>query len=85
MKNRQILFIGANNFARPQFGSSPGNWTAQDDCEALQKLIIGRRLDIQALISEIHAPADAPDVYLRLAYDYINFPIGVLFDWNTII
>jgi 2-desacetyl-2-hydroxyethyl bacteriochlorophyllide A dehydrogenase len=76
-----VSIIGANNFARPKFDSSPGNWTSKDDCEALLKLIAGGRLDLKSLISEVYSPNEAPDVYSRLAFDNKNFPIGVLFDW----
>lgn len=77
-----VTIVGANNFARPRYESSPGNWTARDDCEALLRLRAGGRLSFAPLISEIRAPEDAPDVYRRLAFDYGNFPIGVLFDWT---
>jgi 2-desacetyl-2-hydroxyethyl bacteriochlorophyllide A dehydrogenase len=79
-----VSLIGANNFARPDYESSPGNWTGQDDCRALLKLMAGGRLDFQPLINEIHSPADAPAVYHRLAHDMQNFPIGVLFDWGKL-
>lgn len=76
-----VMLIGANNFARPRYESRPGNWTAADDCAALLKGIAGGRLNFRDMISEVHAPAEAPEVYHRLAFDR-EFPIGVLFDWK---
>lgn len=75
--------IGANNLARPQFESRPGNWTAYDDNYAIQKLLHFHKLDMRPLINEIHSPQNAPAVYDRLLYSK-EFPIGVLFDWNRI-
>ena len=77
-----VSLIGANNFARPEYESHPGNWTIQDDCRALIKLIKGNRIDINKIIQETHTPENAPAVYKRLAEDYGNFPVGVLFDWT---
>lgn len=76
-----VHVIGANNFARPAFESRPGNWTAEDDLFALQKLLHTGRLDLRPLISEVHPPEDAAAVYDRLLHDR-DFPIGVLFDWT---
>lgn len=75
--------IGANNLARPQNESRPGNWTGFDDNFAIQKLLHFKMIDMKPLISEIHSPAEAPAVYDRLVHDK-TFPIGVLFDWNQI-
>lgn len=77
-----VTVIGANNSARPQYESQPGNWTGRDDCMALQRLLRGGRLSFEKLISEIHSPANAPEVYARLAEG--KFPIGVLFDWKQL-
>lgn len=75
--------LGANNWARPEHDSQPGNWTAEDDIFALQKLIHSGRLNLSPLVSEIHAPQDAPQVYDRLLNDK-DFPIGVLYNWSLI-
>ncbi|MHB9034149.1 MAG: zinc-binding dehydrogenase, partial [Anaerolineae bacterium] len=79
-----VALIGANNDARPRLESAPGNWTARDDCQALLKLMAGGRLNLAPLISEIHSPLEAPEVYRRLAFEYGSFPIGVLFDWSRL-
>jgi Threonine dehydrogenase and related Zn-dependent dehydrogenases len=76
-----VTIVGANNFARPQSESSPHNWTFRDDCEAMLKLLKSNRLDVKSLLSEVHSPTEAPEVYHRLAFDQ-NFPIGVAFDWS---
>lgn len=75
--------IGANNLARPQWESQPGNWTAYDDNYAIQKMMHFNKLNMKPLINEIHSPKDAPAVYDRLLNSK-NFPIGVLFDWNQV-
>lgn len=78
-----INLIGANNFARPKFESQPGNWTAEDDIDAMLRLISYGRMDLKPLINEIHSPTEAPEVFERLANDK-NFPIGVVFDWRRL-
>lgn len=77
-----VTIVGANNFARPNYESSPGFWTFADDCKALLQLMATGRINIKSVISEIHVPDEAPDVYHRLAFDYKNFPLGVAFDWT---
>ena len=42
------------------------------------------RLNLAPLVSEIHSPHEAPEVYRRLAFEYGSFPIGVLFDWTRL-
>lgn len=76
-----ISLIGAHTLARPKVESSPGLWTDRDDLTAVLHLLRGGRLDLRRVIHEIHAPAEAPEVYRRLADDP-QFPIGVLFDWT---
>lgn len=80
---RGISLIGAHTQARPRVESSPSLWTDDDDLKAVLSLIKGNRLDFKGMISEIRSPAEAPEVYARLANDR-NFPIGVLFDWSRI-
>lgn len=78
-----IEMYGAHTFARPDHESYPGHWTHQDDCAALLKLISAGRLNMHALISEVHAPQEAPSVYTRMLNER-NFPVGVAFDWTKI-
>ena len=78
-----ISLIGAHTKARPNDESAPGLWTDEDDLKTVLNLILGKRLNFKDMIFEIHSPADAPEVYKRLANDK-NFPIGVLFDWSKI-
>ena len=78
-----VQLIGANNFARPKFESQPGNWTAEDDVNAMLRLIAYGRMDLKPLISEIHSPTEATEVFNRLA-EGKNFPIGVVFDWRKL-
>ncbi|MBR2612486.1 MAG: zinc-binding alcohol dehydrogenase [Clostridia bacterium] len=80
---RGISLIGAHTMARPKNDSSCGLWTDRDDLHALMKLILGKRVNFQGMIQEIHSPAEAGEVYTRLATEK-NFPIGVLFDWKEI-
>lgn len=80
---RGISLIGAHTNMRPDFESSAGLWTDVDDLKAIVNLIKGKRLNFKDIVSEIHSPADANEVFNRLASDK-NFPVGVLFDWNKI-
>lgn len=78
-----ISLIGAHTIARPKMESSAGLWTNSDDLQAVLNLIKGKRLNFKDMISEIHSPSEAGQVYDRLAKDK-NFPIGVLFDWRNV-
>ena len=40
-------------------------------------------MNFKDMISEVHSPAKAQEVFTRLAEEK-NFPIGVLFDWNLV-
>ena len=77
-----VRLIGAHNFVRPKVESYPGHWTMEDDCLCIMDLAVGGRIDIKSIISEIHKPEEAPEVFARLANDHYNFPLGVLFDWT---
>ncbi|MBO5788345.1 MAG: zinc-binding dehydrogenase [Clostridia bacterium] len=80
---RGVSLIGAHTMARPERESSPGLWTDEDDLRTVLHLIKGGRMNFKDMIFEIHSPADANEVYNRLASEK-NFPIGVLFDWSRI-
>lgn len=77
-----IQLIGAHSGARPMLESQPGNWTEMDDCKVTLAYLSKKRLDFQSMISEIHTPEDAPEVYSRLVKN--ELPTGVLFDWNRL-
>lgn len=78
-----ITLVGAHTIARPKQESRPGFWTETDDCRAALRMLAGERLNVRDIIHEIHSPLEAEAVYERLANDS-NFPIGVIFDWNTL-
>ena len=78
-----ISLIGAHTMARPKHESSDRLWTEKDDLKTLFNLIRGGRLNFKDMISELHSPAKAQEVFTRLAEEK-NFPIGVLFDWNLV-
>jgi len=75
-----ITMIGAHTMARPKQESSNGWWTEKDDATAILELIRHDRLDLACLVNEVHAPAEAPEVFTRLANER-EFPI-VQFDWE---
>ena len=78
-----ISLIGAHTVARPKVESSSGLWTDEDDLKNVMNLVKGKRLNFKDMISEIHSPEEANEVFNRLATEK-NFPIGVLFDWKMI-
>lgn len=78
-----ISVIGAHTLARPSEESWPGHWTHRDDIKALLRLLTGGRLNFAELVSEIHSPSEAPEVYRRLVKG-TGFPVGVLFDWQAL-
>lgn len=77
-----IQLIGAHTMARPDHESSPGMWTTRDDVFAIQKMVKLGRLEFASLIDEVHSPAEAPEVYRRLA-ENPAFPV-VQFDWTQL-
>lgn len=79
-----IELIGVHTHARADVESRPNCWTARDDCKALLKLAKTGKINMRMLVSEIHSPHEAPQVYDRLGKDPKNFPIGVIFDWNQL-
>ena len=77
-----ITLIGAHTAARPKEESHGGWWTQKDDVQALIKLHEFGRLRLGELVEEIHPPAEAPEVYNRLAREK-SFPV-VQFDWEAL-
>ncbi|MBQ2748180.1 MAG: zinc-binding alcohol dehydrogenase [Clostridia bacterium] len=77
-----ITLIGAHTNARPVYESSGGWWTEKDDSEAIIRLVELGRLDLASLVEETYSPAEAPEVYDRLAKN-AAFPI-VQFDWTRL-
>ena len=80
---RGISLIGAHTVARPKNESSAGLWTDDDDLKAILNLVKANRLNFKDMISEIHSPAEAQNVFDRLVNEKY-FPIGVLFDWERV-
>ena len=76
-----IELIGAHTSARPALESRENCWTERDDKLAFFNLIKYGRIHPEKIIHEVHSPAEAPEVYHRLAYDK-NFPFGVQFKWS---
>lgn len=77
-----ITLIGAHTAARPKEESHGGWWTQKDDVQALIKLHEFGRLRLGELVEEIYSPAEAPEVYHRLAREKSS-PV-VQFDWEAL-
>ena len=78
-----ISLIGAHTNARAKNESAPGNWTTKDDMDAIIRLENGGRIRLANIVSEVHSPAEAPEVYNRLINER-SFPV-VQFDWRNFI
>ena len=78
-----IELIGAHSGARPTEQSFREMYTEMDDCRVTLSYLSAGRLCFKDMIQEIASPADAPEVYARLAENR-GFPIGVLFDWDRL-
>ena len=76
-----ITLVGAHTNAIPNFESSNGWWTQEDDMFALKKLTEMGRIKLSNIIDEIHSPAEASEVYMHLVNDK-TFPL-VQFDWRV--
>ncbi len=77
-----ISLIGAHTNARSQLESSPSNWTTKDDIKALLKMEACGRIRLCDIVSEVHSPLEAPEVYQRLIKEK-GFPV-VQFDWREL-
>lgn len=77
-----ITLVGAHTNARPKFESSEGFWTERDDALAVLSMLKYHRLDLARLVEEVHSPAEAPEIYDRLAKN-AAFPI-IQFDWTQL-
>ena len=77
-----ITLVGAHTMARPQYESHDGWWTQRDDIATTLKLTEMGRIKISDIIDEIHSPAQAPEIYTRLANEK-SFPM-VQFDWRKL-
>lgn len=77
-----ISLIGAHTLARPNTDSSAGLWTTRDDLRALLQLAAGGRIRLEQMVEETHSPAEAPEVFGRLAAEK-HFPV-VQFDWGLL-
>ena len=75
-----ITLIGAHTNARPDFESHGGWWTQKDDIATIRKLTDMGRIKLSDIIDEVYSPAQAPEVYTRLANEKA-FPL-VQFDWR---
>ena len=77
-----ITLVGAHTNARPSRESHHGWWTTPDDINAVKKLYRLGRIEFSSLIAETHSPAEAPEVYARLAAEK-SFPL-IQFDWRKL-
>lgn len=77
-----ITLVGAHTNARPQYESSNGWWTQKADIYTIMHLTELGRIKLSDIIDEIHSPAEAPQVYDRLAKEKA-FPL-VQFDWREL-
>ena len=75
-----ITLIGAHTMARPGLESHGGWWTQGDDIKSIIKLTQMGRIKLSNMVEETHSPAEAPEVYSRLATEK-TFPL-VQFDWR---
>ena len=46
-------------------------------------MIMGNRVNYKKMVSEIHSPVEASEVFTRLATEK-TFPSGVQFDWSRL-
>lgn len=78
-----VTLIGAHTASRPAVDSYPGFWTVKDEMESILRLEKGGRIHLQKIVSEVHSPVEAPEVYQRMLTES-DFPVGVQFDWSLI-
>lgn len=77
-----ISLIGAHTMARPHNESFSGLWCNRDEIRGLQNLTKCGRLILSDLVEEIHSPAEAQEIYTRLATEK-TFPV-VQFNWEAL-
>lgn len=77
---RGVTLVGAHTMARPRSDSFAGWWTERDDALAFLRMLSLGRLSLAGFTEEVHAVAEGPEVYKRLAAGG-PFP-NVQFDWE---
>lgn len=78
-----VTIVGAHTQTRPQAESYPHYWTERDDCTAILHFMAHGRMDMSKILTEIHSPVEAPEVYRRLAENK-DFPVSVAFNWQRL-
>ena len=78
---RGVTLVGAHTMARPRSDSFAGWWTERDDALAFLRMLSLGRLSLAGFTEEVHAVAEGPEVYKRLAAGG-PFP-NVQFDWEA--
>ena len=76
-RNKRVI---PHTAARPTVDSSDGWWTERADAFTLINLQARGRINLAALVEEVHSYTEGPEVFGRLATEK-NFPI-VQFDWE---
>lgn len=76
-----VTLIGAHTMARPDVESSSYCFTQIDDIEAILKLCMGGRLNLEQMVLEKYSPEECGEVYDRLIRDP-DFPTVVQFAWS---
>ena len=78
-----ITLVGAHTRARPEEESHPGYFTVIDDIKTIIGLQEGGRINLDALVDEVHSPDECTEVYTRLV-EGKDYPTVVQFDWSKI-
>ncbi len=78
-----ISLIGAHTLARPQYNSSPGYFTQEDDVKTYLNLLSLKRFNMNEMVEAVYSPVDCSEIYNQLINNS-NFPNVVLFDWSLI-
>jgi L-iditol 2-dehydrogenase len=76
-----LTVIGAHNATRPQVDSYPGWWTQVDDQRTVLRLLEGKRLLVEPLITHRFDWQVAPQAY-ELLKSWDLKALGMLLDWR---
>jgi 2-desacetyl-2-hydroxyethyl bacteriochlorophyllide A dehydrogenase len=77
-----LTLLGAHDFARPLYESSPGLWTQFDDQRVTLELLARGRLNVQPYITHHFAWKDAPAAY-DILRSWTKSALGIILDWTT--
>ncbi len=78
-----IAILGIHAHMTPSEASMFNPWIRSEEVALFSDYRAQGRMKVSDLITHRNSPADAPDVYARLAHDRSS-SMGLIFDWSLL-